>query len=75
MSNIRADWPHSLSPGGISTNGYNGHVGYIKNCICFCFLFLLLFVITFLLSKQTFWDAETWMYPTLLLFYPSLAAG
>jgi len=46
LSSIRSDWPFSLSPGGLASDGYNGHV---------------------------FWDAETWMYPTLLLMYPSLA--
>lgn len=46
LSSIRADWPFGLSPGGLASNGYNGH---------------------------TFWDMETWMAPTLLLFYPDLA--
>ncbi len=40
------DW--SVSPAGLSSNGYNGHI---------------------------FWDAETWMYPSLLAQHPSLAAG
>jgi len=39
---------YSLSPGSLSTDGYNGH---------------------------SFWDAETWMYPTLLLLHPQLAAN
>ncbi len=38
----------SISPAGLSSNGYNGHI---------------------------FWDAETWMYPSLLAQHPSLAAG
>jgi len=46
LSSVREDWPRSLSPGGLASNGYNGH---------------------------TFWDCETWMYPSLLLFYPGLA--
>jgi trehalose/maltose hydrolase-like predicted phosphorylase len=46
LSSIRADWPWSLSPGGLASNGYNGHV---------------------------FWDAETWMYPPLLTFWPDIA--
>lgn len=40
------DW--SVSPAGLSSNGYNGHV---------------------------FWDAETWMFPSLLAQHPELAAG
>ena len=40
------DW--SISPAGLSSNGYDGHI---------------------------FWDAETWMYPSLLAQHPSLAAG
>jgi trehalose/maltose hydrolase-like predicted phosphorylase len=41
-----SDW--SLSPAGLSSNAYNGHI---------------------------FWDAETWMYPSLLAQHPDLAAG
>jgi trehalose/maltose hydrolase-like predicted phosphorylase len=40
------DW--SISPAGLSSNGYGGHV---------------------------FWDAETWMYPSLLAQHPDLAVG
>ena len=40
------DW--SISPAGLSSNGYNGHI---------------------------FWDAETWMFPSLLAQHPELAAG
>ena len=46
LSAIRQDWPWGLSPGGLASNGYNGH---------------------------SFWDTETWMYPTILIFYPELA--
>jgi trehalose/maltose hydrolase-like predicted phosphorylase len=47
-SNTRdgVDW--SISPAGLSSNGYDGHI---------------------------FWDAETWMYPSLLAQHPDLAAG
>ncbi len=47
-SNTRdgVDW--SVSPAGLSSNGYDGHI---------------------------FWDAETWMYPSLLAQHPDLAAG
>jgi trehalose/maltose hydrolase-like predicted phosphorylase len=38
----------SVSPAGLSSNGYDGHI---------------------------FWDAETWMYPSLLAQHPDLAAG
>jgi trehalose/maltose hydrolase-like predicted phosphorylase len=38
----------SVSPAGLSSNGYNGHI---------------------------FWDAETWMFPSLLAQHQSLAAG
>jgi trehalose/maltose hydrolase-like predicted phosphorylase len=37
-----------VSPAGLSSNGYDGHI---------------------------FWDAETWMYPSLLAQHPDLAAG
>jgi trehalose/maltose hydrolase-like predicted phosphorylase len=40
------DW--SISPAGLSSNGYDGHI---------------------------FWDAETWMYPSLLAQHPDLASG
>ncbi len=45
-SNTRdgVDW--SISPAGLSSNGYDGHI---------------------------FWDAETWMYPSLLAQHPDLA--
>ncbi|GAM19795.1 hypothetical protein SAMD00019534_029700 [Acytostelium subglobosum LB1] len=46
LSSINQDWPWSLSPGGLASNGYNGHV---------------------------FWDAETWMYPPILVLYPEIA--
>ncbi len=47
-SNTRdgVDW--SISPAGLSSNGYDGHI---------------------------FWDAETWMYPSLLAQHPDLAVG
>src|SRR5205823_12832714 len=38
------DW--SISPAGLSSNGYAGHI---------------------------FWDAETWMYPSLLAQHPDIA--
>jgi trehalose/maltose hydrolase-like predicted phosphorylase len=41
-----ADW--SVSPAGLSSNGYDGHI---------------------------FWDAETWMFPTLLAQHPTLASA
>jgi trehalose/maltose hydrolase-like predicted phosphorylase len=46
-SSTRNDQPWSVSPAGLSSNGYDGHI---------------------------FWDAETWMYPTLLAQHPDLAA-
>lgn len=48
LSSIRSDWDFSLSPGGLASNSYNGHV---------------------------FWDAETWMYPSLLVLHPEIAAS
>jgi trehalose/maltose hydrolase-like predicted phosphorylase len=48
LSSIRSDWDFSLSPGGLASNSYNGHV---------------------------FWDAETWMYPPLLILHPEIAAS
>ena len=47
-SSTRAGVDWSVSPAGLSSNGYDGHI---------------------------FWDAETWMYPTLLAQHPDLAAG
>jgi trehalose/maltose hydrolase-like predicted phosphorylase len=47
-SNTRAGVDWSISPAGLSSNGYDGHI---------------------------FWDAETWMYPSLLAQHPDLAAG
>jgi trehalose/maltose hydrolase-like predicted phosphorylase len=43
-TNEGIDW--SISPAGLSSNGYNGHI---------------------------FWDAETWMFPSLLAQHPELA--
>lgn len=48
ISSIREDTRYSLSPGGLASNGYNGH---------------------------TFWDCETWMYPSLVLWHPEIAAS
>jgi trehalose/maltose hydrolase-like predicted phosphorylase len=45
-TNEGIDW--SVSPAGLSSNGYNGHI---------------------------FWDAETWMFPSLLAQHPELAEG
>ena len=47
-SSTSADSDWSISPAGLSSNGYDGHI---------------------------FWDAETWMHPTLLALHPELAAG
>jgi trehalose/maltose hydrolase-like predicted phosphorylase len=47
-SSTRAGVNWSISPAGLSSNGYAGHI---------------------------FWDAETWMYPSLLAQHPDLAAG
>jgi trehalose/maltose hydrolase-like predicted phosphorylase len=47
-SSTRAGVDWSVSPAGLSSNGYDGHI---------------------------FWDAETWMYPSLLAQHPELAAG
>jgi trehalose/maltose hydrolase-like predicted phosphorylase len=47
-SSTRAGVDWSISPAGLSSNGYDGHI---------------------------FWDAETWMYPSLLAQHPDLAAG
>jgi trehalose/maltose hydrolase-like predicted phosphorylase len=47
-SSTRDDLAWGVSPAGISSNGYDGHI---------------------------FWDAETWMYPSLLAQHPELAAG
>jgi trehalose/maltose hydrolase-like predicted phosphorylase len=47
-SSTRAGVDWSISPAGLSSNGYDGHI---------------------------FWDAETWMYPSLLAQHPDLAVG
>jgi trehalose/maltose hydrolase-like predicted phosphorylase len=47
-SSTRSDLDWSVSPAGLSSNGYDGHI---------------------------FWDAETWMYPSLLAQHPDLAAA
>jgi len=48
LASTRAGSDWSISPGGLSGPGYNGHI---------------------------FWDAETWMYPSLLAMHLDLAAG
>ena len=45
-SSARSDQDWSVSPAGLSSNGYDGHI---------------------------FWDAETWMFPSLLAQHPGLA--
>jgi trehalose/maltose hydrolase-like predicted phosphorylase len=47
-ADTRAGVNWSISPAGLSSNGYDGHI---------------------------FWDAETWMYPSLLAQHPDLAVG
>ncbi|HZO79542.1 MAG TPA: glycosyl hydrolase family 65 protein [Solirubrobacteraceae bacterium] len=47
-SNTRDGVNWSISPAGLSSNGYDGHI---------------------------FWDAETWMYPSLLAQHSELAKG
>jgi hypothetical protein len=34
VSSIRADWPWSLSPGSLASNGYNGYVCCYDCCYC-----------------------------------------
>jgi trehalose/maltose hydrolase-like predicted phosphorylase len=46
-SSTRDDQAWSVSPAGLSSNGYDGHI---------------------------FWDAETWMFPSLVAQHPDLAA-
>jgi trehalose/maltose hydrolase-like predicted phosphorylase len=48
LSSMRAGSGYSLSPMGLSTRGYGGHI---------------------------FWDADTWMFPALLLTHPAEAQG
>ena len=45
-SSTRTDEQWSISPAGLSSNGYDGHI---------------------------FWDADTWMFPSLLAQHPDLA--
>jgi trehalose/maltose hydrolase-like predicted phosphorylase len=45
-SSTRTDQQWSISPAGLSSNGYDGHI---------------------------FWDADTWMFPSLLAQHPDLA--
>jgi len=47
-SSTRSDQDWSISPAGLSSNGYDGHI---------------------------FWDAETWMLPSLLPQHPALAGA
>jgi len=47
-SSARSDQDWSISPAGLSSNGYDGHI---------------------------FWDAETWMFPSLLAQHPALAGA
>jgi trehalose/maltose hydrolase-like predicted phosphorylase len=47
-ASTRAGVNLSVSPAGLSSNGYNGHI---------------------------FWDAETWMFPSLLAQHPTLASA
>jgi trehalose/maltose hydrolase-like predicted phosphorylase len=47
-SSTRSDQDWSVSPAGLSSNGYDGHI---------------------------FWDAETWMFPSLLAQHPALAGA
>lgn len=47
-SSTRSDQDWSISPAGLSSNGYDGHI---------------------------FWDAETWMFPSLLAQHPALAGA
>jgi trehalose/maltose hydrolase-like predicted phosphorylase len=47
-SSTRSDQNWSVSPAGLSSNGYDGHI---------------------------FWDAETWMFPSLLAQHPALAGA
>jgi trehalose/maltose hydrolase-like predicted phosphorylase len=48
LSSMRAGSGWSISPMGLSSRGYGGHI---------------------------FWDADTWMFPGLLLSHPELAQG
>ncbi len=47
-SSTRSNQDWSISPAGLSSNGYDGHI---------------------------FWDAETWMFPSLLAQHPQLASA
>jgi trehalose/maltose hydrolase-like predicted phosphorylase len=67
MSSLRADWPWSTSPGGLASNAYNGHGA------CHCTEGW--FGPGELTVRTVFWDAETWMYPPVLLLQRDLAAS
>jgi len=59
LSSIRSDWGFSVSPGGLSTGGGNA-TGYPRQEEEGYF-------------GHTFWDADTWVMPSLLPLYPDLA--
>jgi hypothetical protein len=60
LSSVREDWPWSLSPGSLSSNGYKY---WLFHWINFHDAQNVLNQIT-CVSGHVFWDTETWMYPS-----------
>ncbi len=63
ISSIRPDWPWSLSPGGLASNGYNGHTFWdCETWMCVVF------------SRLGFCPLLSCLrFPALLHFWPPLA--
>jgi hypothetical protein len=59
LSSIREGWPYSVSPGGLFTGG--GNASYYPGEEQMGYF------------GHTFWDADMFVMPSLLAFYPSLA--
>jgi trehalose/maltose hydrolase-like predicted phosphorylase len=73
LSSIRSDVVHSLSPGGLPSNGalrrpttlpLAPHAD-VASARCACAGY----------HGHTFWDCETWMLPPLLILHPTIAAS
>ncbi|ETO15584.1 hypothetical protein RFI_21780 [Reticulomyxa filosa] len=86
-SSIRSDWTFGLSPGGLASDAYNGHMFWDQGFhICTYIYIYIYFVVVYTymytylminmdvtLNKKK--KKETWMYPSLLILQPDLAAS
>ena len=66
-SSIRPDWYYGMSPGGLASDG--------SVLIMWLVFVVMIYVHTIRYNGHSFWDVETWMYPSILMLEPQSAVS